>query len=204
LSFFQTYPRIRFFRIDESPPLLLRSARAVASHASLELEDAHQDSPPSSWRSRGSGGRGRWRRPGGRRRATVHDDTQWIIIDSNNNPEHLFTTNPFYDALWANNVKSGILHLLLLLTDVGSVMNLLMSPTKTHCSSCKLTPYGRRRRRPGHSRWRQVAEEEARKDGQKRRRPGRSQWRRRRLERTLSVVLAVVLGASDILFMYFS
>ncbi|ONM41952.1 Clathrin heavy chain 2 [Zea mays] len=45
-------------------------------------------------------------------------------------------------VLWVNIVKSGILHLLLLLTDVGSVtMNLLTSLTRIRYSSCKLGWY---------------------------------------------------------------
>ncbi|AQK38565.1 Putative clathrin heavy chain family protein [Zea mays] len=52
-------------------------------------------------------------------------------------PTHFMTL-----VLWANTVKSEILHLLLLLIDVGNVTtSLLMSLTKTHCSSYKLGIY---------------------------------------------------------------
>ncbi|KAM3274140.1 hypothetical protein ACQJBY_043365 [Aegilops geniculata] len=54
----------------------------------------------------------------------------------------LLPTRSMTPVWWVNTVKRGILLLLLLLTDVDSVMkNLSMLPTKTRCSSCKLGMY---------------------------------------------------------------
>ncbi|VAI30579.1 unnamed protein product [Triticum turgidum subsp. durum] len=51
----------------------------------------------------------------------------------------LLPTRSMTHVWWVNTVKRGILLLLLLRTDVDSVMkNLSMLPTKTRCSSCKL------------------------------------------------------------------
>ncbi|VAI30580.1 unnamed protein product [Triticum turgidum subsp. durum] len=56
----------------------------------------------------------------------------------------LLPTRSMTHVWWVNTVKRGILLLLLLRTDVDSVMkNLSMLPTKTRCSSCKLGMFER-------------------------------------------------------------
>lgn len=60
----------------------------------------------------------------------MHDALGKIIIDTNNNPEHFLTTNPYYDSLVGLRLRVGgcvwrggwrAVLLLLLLTDTAGV-----------------------------------------------------------------------------------